>query len=371
MARFNLPDIDFVDVSVDDIEMMIVTRFEELSRINLSDADPRRKFIQAIAYAMTIQVNNINYSAKQNLLAYAEDDFLDHFGAKKDVPRIDPKYATTTMRYEVNPIEESVIPAGSRVAVNEINFATLNDVTVSPDMSYVDVDAICEETGVLGNGFLPNQIKDIVDPLPWVIQAYNITKSFGGADREDDDAYAERIRQSNERYSVAGPTGAYEYFAKSANQLIIDVNVSSPSAGVVEIRPLLQGGEIPDATVLNQVLEACSDRNERPLTDNVTVIAPEVISYDLNLTYYISTDKQSMVSSIQTSVNQAVSDYNLWQKSKLGRGIDLGECISLVKAAGAKRAIITSPVQSYTAIGEGQVAKVNIVTISYGGLVNE
>lgn len=371
MARFNLPDIDFINVDVEEQEMIMVNRFEDLSGISLKNADPRRKILQTVAYALTLALNNINYTAKQQLLTYAEGDFLLHFGAKKNVPIIEPKTAQTTIRFEVNPIVDSVIPANYRIGVNEIMFATLSDVTVTPGMNYVDITAVCTETGEIGNGFLPNQIKDIVEPLPFVIQAYNTTKSTGGADLEEDDSYADRIRQSNERFSVAGPSGAYEYYAKSANQLIVDVYAYCPSDGVAEIRPLLQDGEIPGEDILNQVLNACSDRTERPLTDKVTVLAPEVVPYNLVLTYYIATDKQSMVESIQEAVNKAVSDYTLWQKSKLGRGIDIGECTSLIKAAGAKRTVVTSPTASYTAIEKWQVAKVQTVTVNYGGLVDE
>jgi phage-related baseplate assembly protein len=371
MARFNLPDIDFINVDPDEYEMTMVSRFEELSGIILGEADPRRKIFQTVVYAMSLLANNFNYTAKQRMLAYAEDDFLDHKGVDKDVFRIDAKQASTIIRFEVNPISDSIIPANTRLTVNEIVFSTLNDVTVSPGMSYVDVEAICAEEGEIGNGFLPNQISEIVDPLPWVIKAYNTTTSTGGAEMEADDPFAERIRQSNERYSVAGPAGAYEFFAKSADQRIIDVYVDSPSDGVIEIRPLLQEGEIPGEDILNEVLESCSDRTKRPLTDNVTILAPAVVPYNLELTYYISTDKQSMVSSIQAAVNQAVSDFTLWQKSKLGRGIDLGECISLIKEAGGKRTVISSPAQSYTPIEKWQIAKNQSITITYGGLVDE
>lgn len=371
MARFNLPDIDFIELDVEDIEMTIVTRFEELSGITLGDSDPRRKFIQAVAYAMAIQLNNIDYTAKQNLLAYAEDDFLDHYAAQKNIWRIAPSPSITTIRFEVNPMVESIISNGTRVAANDVIFATTEDVKVSPGMTSVDVLAQCTEVGDTANGFLPNQIKDLIDPHPSVIAAYNISTSQGGANWEDDDSFAERIRQSNESFSAAGPSGAYEFFAKSANQMIVDVLVSSPSDGVVEIRPLLQNGEIPGEEILNQVLETCSDRSVRPLTDKVIATAPEEITYDLDITYFISQINHSIVPSIQIKIEDAIQNYLLWQKSKLGRGIDIGECISMLKSAGAKRVIVNSPTSSYIPIEEYQVAKVGVVNVQYGGVVNE
>ncbi len=370
MARFNLPEIEFVPVDAVEIETSIVGRFEELSGIKLSEADPRRKFIQSLVYGFTLQLNNIDFTAKQNRLAYAVDDFLDHFGENKSVSRIEPKSSITVIRFEVNPVETSVIPAGTRISINEIFFETTSVATVEPGMQFVDVAAVCTEAGTKGNGYLPGQINNLVDPLPWVSKAYNTVLTVEGSDWEDDDSYAERIRQSNERFSTAGPTGAYEFFAKSANQLIVDVFVHSPSDGVIEIRPLLKGGDIPSADVLGQVLNIVDNRNVRPLTDKVNVLAPEVIEYDIDVTYFVSKENESILTSIQSTVQSAVNEYTLWQKSKLGRGIDASELISKVKNAGAKRVAVTLPA-SYTPIESYQVARDRLVNVTFGGVVND
>jgi phage-related baseplate assembly protein len=198
----------------------------------------------------------------------------------------------------------------------------------------------------------------------------NTTESEGGADAETDDAYAERIQQAPESFSVAGPDGAYRYWARTASQLIIDVLVHSPSPGVVEIRPLLQGGEVPGQEILDLVDLVCNDRAIRPLTDDVQVLTPEQVDYDISLTYWISTANASIAASIQSAVNQAVNDYKLWQKSKLGRGIDPSELNARIKSAGAKRVVVTLPA-AYQSIESYQVAAEDQVTVTYGGLEND
>ncbi|WP_415818444.1 baseplate J/gp47 family protein [Mesobacillus thioparans] len=365
-----MPEIEFINVDAEEIETNIVTRFEELSGTTLSEADPRRKFIQAIVYQMVLLLNNIDYTAKQRLLAYASDDFLDHIGAKKNVTRLAPKHAVTTIRFEVNPIQNSLIPKGTELSVNGVYFETLEDIQISPGNSIIEVAAQCSEPGVIGNGFLPGQIKDLVnrDLIPFVTKAENIVKSYGGADWEDDESYAERIRQSNERYSTAGPSGAYEYFAKSANQLISDVRVDSPSDGVIEIRPLLEGGELPTESIIDQVRLACSSRTVRPLTDNVIVLPPETVSYDLDVVYHVERINEVLLNSIHAKVSEAINDYINWQKSKLGRGIDAGELISRIKAAGASRVDVFSPV-AYISIEPYQVAKEGAVNVTFGGVI--
>lgn len=370
MARFNLPDIDFLEVDPEELESLAVSKFEELQGVSLSDADPRRKFIQSIVFVASIMANNIDFTAKQNLLAYAVDDYLDHLAVKKDVFRLEPIAAETIIRFEVESPDEFIIPAGTRLSVNDLFFATTEDKTISPNETFADIPAACEVEGSMGNGFLPGQISSLVDPLPWVSKAYNLTKTEGGVDWEDDEAFAERTRQSNSKYSTAGPEDAYYYHAMSASSSITDVSVSSPSEGTILIIPLLQNGDIPDQTILDQVYEKTNDKRVRPLTDYVLVQKPEEVFYEINLTYYVPADKANVLSSIQTAVNQAVENYQLWQRSKLGRGIDSSELNSLIKEAGGSRITIDSPT-SYVPLEKKQVAKASKVTVSFGGILND
>ena len=196
----------------------------------------------------------------------------------------------------------------------------------------------------------------------------NTTTSDGGADEEDDDAYRERIHESPERFSTAGPTGAYEYWAKSANSSIIDVTVYSPSAGVVEIRPLLTGGTIPEQELLDAVASILNQEKVRPLTDQVQVKAPEAVSYDITLTYYI--DQGTSESTVQEAVSAAIDSYKLWQSKKIGRDINPSRLIADVMAvAGVKRVVVTSP--TFTELTNVQVAQAGTVTASLGGSEDE
>ena len=68
-------------------------------------------------------------------------------------------------------------------------------------------------------------------------------------------------------------------------------------------------------------------------------------------------------------MNDAVADYILWQKSKIGRDINPDELIQRIKAAGAKRVVIASP--GYTVINNESVAVCQSQTITYGGLEDD
>ena len=104
----------------------------------------------------------------------------------------------------------------------------------------------------------------------------------------------------------------------------------------------------------------------RPLTDNISVLAPEKVDYTISLTYYIASDNKTQATAIQNAVNAAVDNYVLWQKSKLGRDINPSELIVRVMAAGAKRVAVTSPVFKVTT--DTQVAICSTKTVTLGGI---
>lgn len=368
-ARFNLPDITFADKSAQQIESDLIGAFESKRGITLSLADPRRLLLQAIVPILVQQRANIDFSAKQNLLSYAVGNYLEHVGTSQLVGRLKATPAKTTIRFHLTTVNTITIPAGIRVTPGDGVFFMTTKETTADGVTSVEIEVECTESGGIGNGYLPGEITTLVDPLQWVASIENITVSEGGADVEDDDSYAERIKKAPESYSVAGPTGAYRYWATTANPSIIDVYVGSPASCVIEIRPLLTGGKIPGQEILADVLAICNNRTIRPLTDLVQVKAPEQVNYDINLKYWIDSTKASLAATIQQEVLKAIEEYKLWQKSKLGRSIDPSELVALIKNAGAKRVEIIAP--AYKKIEDFQVVKDNQTTITYGGLEHD
>lgn len=232
-----------------------------------------------------------------------------------------------------------------------------------------EVMATCTITGEKGNGYNIGEINQIVDPVPYVKSMINKTISVNGAEIENDDSFREAIIEAPEGFSVAGPEGAYQYHVKRVSDLIIDVAVISPIPGEVDIIPLLINGEIPQQEMLTLIDDTVNDKKIRPLTDKVIVKAPTVVNYDIELKYYISKDNESMATSIQEKIEEAIDSFILWQKSKLGRDINPSELISRIIMAGAKRVEITSPV--YTKIEPTQVAILESNNSSLGEIEDE
>lgn len=365
----NLPKIDFAAKDVSQIEADVITTYEAIAGRTLAPGDPVRLFLQAIAALIAQQRVLIDYAAKQNLLTYASGDYLDHIGALVRTERIPSQPAVTTLRFTLAAAQPQavIIPAGTRVTPNgQVFFAVQDDAIVPAGSLQADVLAVCTTAGIIGNGWQIGQINQLVDPLPWVSQVSNITVSSGGADIESDDKYRQRIFEAPESFSVAGPEGAYKYWAKTASPLISDVAVYSPEPGQVSIRPLLKDGQIPSQDILDAVDAICNSKSIRPLTDQVVVAAPEVVNFNIDIEYFIDQERSTEAAAIQAAVTDAVNGHVTWQKEKLGRDINPSELIARVMAAGAKRVIVTSPV--YTQVEPYQVAIADTVNVTFGGL---
>ncbi len=370
MAKYNLPDITFAEKDPAIIEQEILGTYTKTAGYTLTDADPRKKLLQSEVPIITSQRFKIDQSAKQNLLAYAAKDYLDHIGVLVGTPRLAEDAATTTERFTLSAVrtQPTTVAAGRRVTAGDnLFFITMNEAIIPAGGMYVDVKVECTATGTKGNGYAPGTITTLVDPIPYIASVTNITESEGGADQESDDSYRDRIQQAPERFSTAGPDGAYIYWAKTASANIIDVKPFSPSPGIVHICILLAGGEIPGQEILDAVLAICSDKKVRPLTDHAFAVAPEVVSYSLNVKYWIDKANESMAASIRTAVDKAVNAYLLWQRSALGRDINPTELVYLMRAAGAKRVAVNSPV--FQALEDNQVAREDdLNVISYEGI---
>lgn len=364
-----LTNIDFTEKSAAKIEAEIIAKYEQTAGRILAKGDPVRLFLEAVAAVIAQQRVIIDFSAKQNLLAYSTGTYLDHLGDRQGVVRLPEQSAMATVRFSL-PIAQTFavsIPQGTRVTPGDrLFFATQEALEITPGATYVDAVVTCTQSGSIGNGFAIGQISKLVDPLPYISKVENITASTGGVDEESDDNFRLRIRQAMERYSVAGPRLAYDFWARTAHQGIIDVSVRSPAAGEVEIRPLMEGGELPSSEILDAVLKICSADDVRPLTDRVSVLAPERVAYSIDITYFIDRVEAISISAIQAQVETAVGEYIAWQKAKLGRDINPSALIKRVMDAGAKRVSVTSPV--YTALESWQIAQEDSVTVNYGGL---
>ena len=373
------PDISFIDnytleqLNTDMLAWFLEKRKEVTGQtIVLGDADDRKLLLMAAAYYMFQLYEYTDFAGKMNMLKYSIGKYLEHLGAMARVPRNEAAGATTTLRYFMSHARTSAtgIPAGSRVtAGNGVYFATDEYAEIPVGDTYADVRATCTVTGTSGNGYAIGELQYMTDRVPFIDTVENITVSEGGRNVEGEDSLRTRIYLAPDSYTDAGSKGGYEYWTRQFDSDIIDVNVSTPEPCEGEIRVLMKGGELPGAEFLSALEEYITDNEIRKMNDHITVLAPTAAEYSLTMTYYINESDKNRAGQIQTSVNEAVADYILWQRSRIGRDINPDELVQRVKAAGAKRVVITSPV--YTAVNDESVAICTSQTVTYGGLEDD
>jgi phage-related baseplate assembly protein len=368
----NLPDVTFAELAPADVEHAVITTYERLADKTLYPGDPVRLFLESLAYLISMQNAAIDLAGRQNLLAYADGPHLDHLGALMDTPRLPPAPAVTSVRFSLaEPLAWAVlIPQGSRVTTGNggLVFATDRTAEIAAGEIYADVPATCAEPGQKGNGLVPGQINRMVDPLP-VKSVANVSTSILGADEEVDDPYRERIQLAPERFSVAGPKGAYIYHTLASHQDIAACAVWSPVPGTVDVRPVLAGGELPPEDLLAVVRDHLNDERVRPLTDTVIVAAPEPVEYEVEGGWTLLKSNAPLAGSIKARVSAAVEEYRLWQRSLPGRDINPTRLIALMERAGAKTVSLSSP--AFQELADRQIARETTVTVEFLGIEDE
>lgn len=367
------PDIHFVDTDTNTVVNALIQSYEAFTGRTLYPADPARLFILWVADIIIQERVNIDFSARQNVPRYAEGEYLDSLAELfKDAYRLEPEKAKTTLRFTLSiPLEvATIVPAGTRVTVDgEIIFQTVQALTIPAGDLFGDVEAECQTAGEIGNGFVPGQITQLIDIFPYFGSVENVSESDGGADEESDAAFYERMRESVETFSTAGPLGAYEYYAKSASALIVDVKATSPEPGEVDVRVLLSGGQLPGEEILKEVLDILNADKVRPLTDHVTVAAPETVPYDIDFTYWTQEGGAVSDEKVAENIAAAVRTFKEWQGAKMGRDVNPSYLISLLMQAGAKRVKVRSPVD--TIVPDNAVAVIGETEVVNGGAENE
>lgn len=373
----DLPEVNFTGgLTLDKIQGTMEEKYGEAMTAAgksgvLSAASPYKLLIMgasAIGYQI---VQLLDQKGKANFLRYAQGAALDNLASFKKIVREPAKKAEATVRFAMTSTRTSAtaIPAGARVSTEDnIYFEVASYSEIPVGSLYADVKVQAIDAGENGNGIAAGLINKIVDPLPYIESVTSTTASAGGTDIESDADLTYRVYMAPAGYSVAGPKDAYEYFAKSFRADVADVEVYSPAPCKVTVRFLLDGGVIPDQKTRNEMLAYLSDETRRPLADEVTVEVPEEVGYNITLTYWIAESKSGAAVSIQSAVNAAIAEYQIWQRA-MGRDINPTELTARIRNAGAKRVSVTAPV--FTAVEEGKLPKAGTVTVTYGGLEDD
>lgn len=368
-----LPEVHFASANAAEIESQVIASYEQASGITLQPGDPVRLFLESLSYLISVQNSLIDLAGRQNLLAYAQGAALDHLGALMGVARIPAQPARCELRFSLSSVLDFAvpIPKGTRVASEDgkIVFATEYATQIAAGELSVDVAALATQTGPDASGLVPGQITRLVDPLPYITSVQNMTPTIDGAAIEDDERLRARIRLAPESFTVAGSSGAYEARTLEVSSEISAVAVLSPEPGVVDVRFVLENGELPDEAMIDMVEEALSASDVRPLTDTVTVAAPDVVSYSIQGAWYLREEDAALLSAITAAVSEALEEFRLWQRGAPGRDINPSRLVGMLIKAGAKRVELSEP--AFTRLTATEIAREEEIELAFGGVEDE
>lgn len=367
-----LPEPNFIERNPETITNEWIKLYEEKSGKTLQPAQIERLMIDVAAYRETVLRIDIQETAKQNLLSYANIDNLEHIGEPLGVTKLLANSAKTTLKFSVEiPLEfDFRIPKGTEVETKDglFIFQTTSDVILKAGKISVEVESVCETAGAAGNNYIIGSINNLITPLSYISTVENTTLSSGGADDEDADSLRERIRQAPEKFSNAGSRGAYRYHTLSAHQSITDVAITSPAAGIVAIYLLTKDGN-PTEEIIKNVQNYLSDDKIRPLTDCVKVYSSEKVDFEVKAKIYLY--KDSDADSVIKTIESKMDEYKVSLSEKLGKDIIQSQIISILNSVyGVFKVVLETPIADIDIL-EYQWANLTNWNISIGGYANE
>lgn len=360
----------FVDTNVVQITNDVINRFQELTGRVLQPAHVERLLLNVLAYREQLVREQIQYSATQNLVSFADGIALDYLGELVGVNRLASSPATCTLQFTlVSGHGGSIVPAGTRVSSDDGKaiFITLEDLVVAAEDSTGQVVAEATVPGIVGNGYIAGDVSSLMDPLAYVSAVANLAETGGGNPEETDDQLRERIMLAPGQFSNAGSREAYQFFSRSANPSIIDVAVESNDPGTVQIYPLMADGNTTPTEVLDQVFAACNDERVRPLTDEVTVISPTAVTYtlEIELVVYAWADETDTLAAATAAVEALI----LAKRQKLGQDVPASQ----VYAAASVEGVFSVTLVGFTdvVVEANEVAKNTALVITVTGTQDE
>ncbi|END0954029.1 baseplate assembly protein [Yersinia enterocolitica] len=181
---------------------------------------------------------------------------------------------------------------------------------------------------------------------------------------ESDDDFRVRIPQAFEGLSVAGPTGAYEYHARSADGRIADASAISPSPACVTVTVLSrEGNGIAAQELLDKVFTVLNDENVRPVADRLTVNSATIVEYLIDATLYFYPGPEA--EPIRAAAEARLKTYINTQR-RLGRDIRQSAIYAALHVEGVQRVELVAPLADVV-LDRTQAAHCTGYSLTVGG----
>ncbi|WP_202794572.1 baseplate assembly protein [Escherichia coli] len=178
---------------------------------------------------------------------------------------------------------------------------------------------------------------------------------------ESDEALRLRVPAAFEGLSVAGPTAAYEFHARSADGRVADASATSPAPAEVVLTVLSREG---DGTAEKDLLEkALNSENVRPVADRLTVRSAEIIPYRVEATIFLypGPEAEPVMAAAKASLQKYIAS-----QTRLGRDIRRSAIFAALHVEGGQRVELASPLADVV-LNKTQAASCTQWSVTNGG----
>ncbi len=181
---------------------------------------------------------------------------------------------------------------------------------------------------------------------------------------ESDTDLRQRIPAAMEGLSVAGPSAAYEFHARSADGRVADASAVSPSPANVTVTILSREGDgTASADLLAVVTAALNDESVRPVADRVTVQSATIVNYTIDAKLYLYPGPEA--EPIKAAAIERLQSY-IKAQARLGRDIRKSAIYGALHVEGVQRVELTAPAVDVV-LDKSQAAYCTASTVTIGG----
>lgn len=182
---------------------------------------------------------------------------------------------------------------------------------------------------------------------------------------EGDDDYRYRITLAPEGYSVAGPRGAYLFYALSAHPDVASASAISPAPTEVDVYILSRDGDgTASPALIASVAAALNDEDVRPLGDRVAVHSADVVDYAVtaSISTFAGPDSAIVLAEAQSRIEAWVA-----ANRRIGRDITRAGIIAALFAGGVQNVELTAP-SADLALDDTQAGHCTGIVLSWAGV---
>lgn len=259
--------------------------------------------INTVGYEMAVQKDTqIDPMIDRAFVTTATGEDLDLAGADNGLPRKEATYAQVLVR--VSGLEDQVVSSSVKISYGEVVFTAMEAKTI-PAAGYIDVYFQCNNAGSVGN--VANGTVFTFDGNYYgLTSAIAVSKGIGGADREDNESYRERLLYKIQNEASSGNEAHYKSWAESVDGVASAKIVPLWNGnGTVKVLISTPDKSTPTQTLIDNV--AAYIETQKPIGATVTVDSIDYV--DINVTATVTLSDIGSISNVTNEFNELLTAY--------------------------------------------------------------